>query len=264
LYLLPFPVQEIAVVTDDQRTAGKPYEGIFQHTERRQIEIVCWFIERHEIAGLAQQLCQHCAALFAAGENGNFFEDSIAAKKKGSQDRSCGCLADRVPDLQLYMAGEGILRREYEKMANQLGLADRVRFLGLVQGAQKIAFLKGARFFVCPSRFEPFGIVVLEALAAGIPVIANRVGGIPDIIEDSAHGLLVDAESSEELGQAIVDLYKSPRACQEMSVNALERAREFDWMNVTKRYLEVYEKGRILFEEEKRELEEQSSNVTSP
>ncbi|MCA9413275.1 MAG: glycosyltransferase family 4 protein [Candidatus Omnitrophica bacterium] len=170
-------------------------------------------------------------------------------------------IADKVPDLQLYMAGEGILRRDYEKMTRQLGLEERVHFLGLVQGAQKIAFLKGARFFVCPSRFEPFGIVVLEALAAGIPVIANRVGGIPDIIENNVHGLLVDAESTVELGKAIMDLYKSPRACKEMSVNALERASEFDWMNVTKRYLEVYEKGKILFEEERRESEETPSQI---
>lgn len=169
-------------------------------------------------------------------------------------------IADQVPDLQLFMAGEGIHRLDYEQLSRRLGMQDRVRFLGLVQGAQKISFLKGAKFFICPSRFEPFGIVVLEALAAGIPVIANRVGGIPDIIDHQVHGLLVDAESTEELGKAIVDLYKSPRACEEMGANALDRAVHFDWMNVTKKYLDVYEQGKILFEEHRRESQEREAS----
>ncbi len=172
-------------------------------------------------------------------------------------------IADQVPDLQLFMAGEGIHRLEYEQLALQLGMENRVKFLGLVQGSQKISILKGARFFICPSRFEPFGIVVLEALAAGIPVVANRVGGIPDIIETNVHGLLVDADSKEELGKAIVDLYKSPRACEEMGANALDRALEFDWLNVTQRYLEVYEKGKILFKKERIDVEEEPSGAKS-
>lgn len=168
-------------------------------------------------------------------------------------------IADEVPDLQLFMAGEGIHRLDYEQLSRRLGLEGRVRFVGLVQGSQKIALLKGASFFVCPSRFEPFGIVVLEALAAGLPVVANRVGGIPDIIDHKVQGLLVDPDSNEELGRAIVDLHRSPRAREEMGSNALQRAQQFDWMSITKRYLEVYETGKRLFEEERKEARAEAS-----
>jgi glycosyltransferase involved in cell wall biosynthesis len=152
-------------------------------------------------------------------------------------------VANQLGNLRLFMAGEGVNRRDYETLTKRLGIADRVQFLGLVQGTEKIRFLKGARFFVCPSRFEPFGIVVLEAMAAGLPVLANRVGGIPDIIEEGVQGILTDPDSAEEMGLEIVTMNNSPEWLEQMSKAALKRASAYDWSAINGMYMEVYKAG---------------------
>ena len=152
-------------------------------------------------------------------------------------------IVEQVPDLHLLMAGEGVKRRDYEFLAHRLGLQEKVHFLGLVQGTEKIQFLKGARFFVCPSRFEPFGIVVLEAMAAGLPVLANGVGGIPDIIEEGHQGILVDPDSNDSLALAIVTMHQSPEWLKKMGESAKERASGYDWKTVNQKYIEVYQAG---------------------
>ncbi len=152
-------------------------------------------------------------------------------------------VARRTPDLRLLFAGEGVNRRDYEQLVNNLGLQDRIQFLGLVQGSRKISFLKGAEFFVCPSRFEPFGIVVLEALASGVPVIAHRVGGIIDIIEEGEQGLLVDPDSSEDLAESILALHADVERRRGMGQAALLKARGYDWTSINEQYLSLYQYG---------------------
>lgn len=149
----------------------------------------------------------------------------------------------QTPDLHLLIAGEGVHRRDYELLAASLGLGARVQFLGLVQGSQKIAFMKGAEFFICPSRFEPFGIVVLEAMASGIPVVANRVGGIIDIIEEGKQGLFAEPTSVESLRDAILLLHREPEKRKQMSNLALEKAQEYDWSIINQKYMDVYLQG---------------------
>lgn len=152
-------------------------------------------------------------------------------------------VAKETTDLRLLFAGEGVNRRDYEQLVCSLGLQDRIQFLGLVQGSQKIAFIKGAEFFVCPSRFEPFGIVVLEALASGIPVVAHRVGGIIDIIDEGAQGHLVDPFSCEELATAILGLHKDAERRRIMGRAASIKARGYDWSLVNEQYMALYQYG---------------------
>jgi glycosyltransferase involved in cell wall biosynthesis len=152
-------------------------------------------------------------------------------------------VAEKEPNLSLLLAGEGVLRRDYEQLVRDLNLTERIQFLGLVQGSRKIALMKGAEFFVCPSRFEPFGIVVLEALAAGVPVVANPVGGIVDIVEDRIHGVLVDATVPEQLAEAILSLHDSPEDRLRMGEAALEKSVTYDWSAINRQYLEAYQRG---------------------
>jgi glycogen(starch) synthase len=148
-----------------------------------------------------------------------------------------------APDLHLFLAGEGINRRDYEQLVRNLGLETSVKFLGLVQGPQKVSLMKGAEFFVCPSRFEPFGIVVLEALAAGAPVIASPVGGIVDIVEDQEQGILADPSDGDSLASAIIALHRDPRRRAKMRVKALAKAADYDWSVINQMYLEMYQRG---------------------
>jgi glycosyltransferase involved in cell wall biosynthesis len=107
----------------------------------------------------------------------------------------------KLPDVYLWLAGEGALRPELERQAARLGLADRLRFLGWRSDVP--ALLAAADLLVCPSRQEPLGNVVIEAWAAGLPVIAAASDGPSELIEEGRTGLLVPIEDAEALAAAI-------------------------------------------------------------
>ncbi len=86
----------------------------------------------------------------------------------------------------------------------------KVVFLGMQSKQELIRWYQTATVFVCPSISEPFGIVNLEALSCGTPVVASRVGGIPEAVEDQKNGLLVNSNAPEELAEAIQLLLTNP------------------------------------------------------
>lgn len=107
-----------------------------------------------------------------------------------------------IPNAYLWLAGEGPLRRELETMAKDLGLLERVRFLGWRR--DRGALLRSADICVLPSRYEPFGTVILEAWAAGTPLVACRSAGPAAHIEDGETGVLVDINDAKGLTAAIL------------------------------------------------------------
>jgi glycosyltransferase involved in cell wall biosynthesis len=106
--------------------------------------------------------------------------------------------------LSLVLAGDGPLRAQLEALASSLGISKQTRFLG-TQGAADVArLLQGCETMVLPSRMEPFGIVLIEAMACKKPVVATAVGGIPEIIEHEISGILVEPENPEALTAGIL------------------------------------------------------------
>lgn len=107
-----------------------------------------------------------------------------------------------------------------------------------------IQLLTHAAVFVCPSVYEPLGIVNLEAMACGTAVVASRVGGIPEVVEDGVTGLLVSTEDDFEaqLARALDSLLADPEAAARMGEAGRERAvREFGWDAVARRTVQLYE-----------------------
>jgi glycosyltransferase involved in cell wall biosynthesis len=101
--------------------------------------------------------------------------------------------------LTLVLAGDGPLRADLEALASTLGIRRQTMFLG-TQGAPEIArLLHGCETMVLPSRMEPFGIALIEAMACKAPVVATKVGGIPEIVEHEKSGILVEPENPEAL-----------------------------------------------------------------
>jgi glycosyltransferase involved in cell wall biosynthesis len=105
-------------------------------------------------------------------------------------------------DVTLDLVGDGPQRAEYEALAAEQGLAGRVTFHGLLPKEGVAALMRQASFLVQPSLGETFSVVVAEALASGLPVVATRVGGIPELLDEDS-GLLVDPDSPEALRAAI-------------------------------------------------------------
>lgn len=100
------------------------------------------------------------------------------------------------------LAGKGSLRAELEQQARELGVAERVTFLGRISREAMQEEMRGASCFVLPTRYEAFGAVLIEAMATGLPVIATRSGG-PDSIVTPESGLLVDPDSADQLASAM-------------------------------------------------------------
>jgi glycosyltransferase involved in cell wall biosynthesis len=114
------------------------------------------------------------------------------------------------PQAELWLGGEGD-RARYAQRLEQLGVAaSRVRFLGWVGDAEKAALWPQVQVFVLPSRFEGQPMGVLEAMGQGVPVVATRVGGVPDVVHDGADGLLVPVDDATALAGALAGLLRDP------------------------------------------------------
>jgi glycosyltransferase involved in cell wall biosynthesis len=145
-------------------------------------------------------------------------------------------------DVTLAVAGEdrspgaGRMRR----MCERLALGDRVRFAGRLGRGELAALLWHSDVLALPSRQEAFGVAALEALAAGVPVVASRVGGLPEIVRDGRDGVLVEAEDPAALAGAIAEVLGDDRRRREMAASGPERAAEFGTDRMVAAVREMY------------------------
>jgi glycosyltransferase involved in cell wall biosynthesis len=138
--------------------------------------------------------------------------------------RSLAQARARAPGLVLDVAGQGPLEPALKAYANELGLADAVRFLGFVSPIQDA--IENAAAVVVPSLGEGFGMVALEAMERGRPVIASDVGGLPEIVADGETGFVVPAGDAEALADAMVALASDLRRAAAMGEAGRRRAVE--------------------------------------
>ena len=147
----------------------------------------------------------------------------------------------RVPDAYLWLAGEGPLRGELEELAGQLGIKPRVRFLGWRDDTE--ALFASADMFVCPSRHEPLGNVVIEAWAQGVPVVATDSPGPGTLIRPGESGLLSPVDDVQALARSIKRLVDDPGAREVLSRGGRDAYEaEFTEDIVVKKYLGFFER----------------------
>ncbi len=143
-----------------------------------------------------------------------------------------------VPALDLVLAGDGAARAQLEELARARGLAPRVCFLGATDRPTTLALLRGAVAVACPSRFEGLPLVCLEALAAGRPVVATAVNGIPELIREGETGFLVPPEDPTALAAVLARVVAAPDAAARLAARgrALVEQRH-PWSLVAPAYL---------------------------
>ncbi len=143
------------------------------------------------------------------------------------------------PTLRLIVIGEGPERTTLEQACAALGIAERVRFTGFVSEEQKYGFLSAADLYVSTTLHEGFGIVFLEALSRGVPVICYDEGGQIDFIDDAV-GQLVPVHDEAAFGEAVRRHLAAPDLLRRKGLAARDRAAEFSIERFTQRYQEIY------------------------
>ena len=131
-----------------------------------------------------------------------------------------------APDTSLVLVGDGDDRPRLEHLAANLGVAEHAHFLHGLTPEQLFACYASCDVFARPSRGEGFGLVFLEAMACGKPVIGGAHGGIPEIVEDGVTGLLVPHGNAERLAQALESLLDNPSRAREMGARGRERVQK--------------------------------------
>lgn len=147
---------------------------------------------------------------------------------------------DGIPPWQWALVGDGPARDRLRSIAAESGLAGQVMFAGLRDDVASV--LPVMDIFVCPSLYEGFGIAIVEAMAAGRPVIASDVGGIPEIVVHGDTGLLVPPGDAAALADAIATLLTRPDQARAMGARGLARVRErFSIEQAVQQHQQLYE-----------------------
>jgi glycosyltransferase involved in cell wall biosynthesis len=128
----------------------------------------------------------------------------------------------QYPQTRLLMAGSGELHSQLEELMGLLGLTRNISFLGAIEHRQVPEILKNVDIFVMPSIWEGFGVSAVEAQAMEIPVVATKVGGIPEVVRDGITGILVEPHSPERLATVIIELIGNPEKRKEMGKEGRE------------------------------------------
>jgi len=147
-------------------------------------------------------------------------------QQKGLIDllRAMSRLREAAPDARLLIVGRGELSAKLRGVVDLLGLRSAVRFLGFRRDIRHI--LKGSDLLVLPSHWEGFGLVLLEAMEAGIPVVGTRVGAIPEVVTDGETGLIVTPRDPDALATGLVRLLRHPDVAAEMGLAGRRRLTE--------------------------------------
>jgi glycosyltransferase involved in cell wall biosynthesis len=126
-------------------------------------------------------------------------------------------------------------------MAQDLGVSDRIRFVGIVD--QVAPLLQAADLFLLPSEMESFGLVALEAMASGVPVVASDVGGIPEVVEHGVCGYLAPMGDVEQMAEYAIQILSDCAVRESFATAASRRAAErFDYHTIVPQYEAVYER----------------------
>jgi glycosyltransferase involved in cell wall biosynthesis len=178
------------------------------------------------------------------GLNNEFVVMTVARleKVKGIEYliKSISNLKSQISNLICLIVGEGSERKNLEKLVEKLNIKEKVKFLGQVPNEKIPEYLAAADLFVLPSLREGFGIAILEAQAAKLPVIATNVGGIPDIIEPDRTGILVEPKNPKALSEAISRIYSNLVFSQKLVQRAKENLDKYNWNKIAEKVNYIY------------------------
>ncbi len=157
--------------------------------------------------------------------------------------RAIPLIARRHPEAKYIIVGEGWSRDILEAEAKATGHANKIRFTGFASDSEVINLMTSADALIVPSIYEPFGIVALEGMATGVPVVASKVGGLAEVIEHEKTGLFVYPRNIESIAWGIDKILSDPDHARWLTENAKEKLHKaYSWEAVAMKTVEVYRK----------------------
>ena len=141
-------------------------------------------------------------------------------------------------DIRLVIVGNGKEREYLEQEAIKLGVKENISFTGMVTDVEN--YLCNADIFLLSSLYEGVPLSILEAMAAGLPIVSTNVGGIKDIVTDN--GILVPSEDVDKMKEAIIELIQEPELRRKFGERSLRNVTKYDIANISKQYIKLYQK----------------------
>ncbi len=154
--------------------------------------------------------------------------------------RAAGAVLARLPGTEFWVVGQDKAAEHMKNLCRSFGVERAFRFFGLRSQAELLDFYVEADVFVMPSLVEAFGVVFLEAMAAGVPVIGTRVGGIPELIEHESNGLLAEPEDAAGLAELLCRALADAGLQDRLRENGRRTARQFTPERMMRCTYEVY------------------------
>ncbi|TEU17247.1 MAG: glycosyltransferase family 1 protein [Dehalococcoidia bacterium] len=145
-----------------------------------------------------------------------------------------------VPDAKLVIAGSGRERDNLSRQIQSLNITNSVFMVGRLTKEKVAQLMAAANVFVLPSKMESFGLTLLEASAAGLPVVCSNAGGIPEVFQDGFNALLYPPGDDNAMAKAIIRLLQDRELAKTISANAVETASKFTWEMTAEQTLQVY------------------------
>lgn len=147
---------------------------------------------------------------------------------------------EKRPNVTLKIAGSGPLQNELEATAQQLNIQDQVVFCGYQNDIA--SFLAGIDIFVLSSHYEGFGLVLVEAMAAGLPIVATDVGGVREVIQDGKNGIIIPPGREDEMTMGIEYFLQNPELAYQFGQAGREHAmKNFSILNMVKKHIQLYQ-----------------------
>ena len=176
-------------------------------------------------------------------------------------------------DAKLIVAGKGAMLDQLKEQVDAMGLGNKVYFTGYLNAKQVSKMYKCADVSVFPSTYEPFGIVALEAMLAGVPTVVSDVGGLNEIVEHRVDGMKSYAGNPNSLADSILELLLNPELCDKITKKAKQKVKnEYNWAKIAQDTYFTYEKAicKTMAERQKEQIiqekakkEKKESEITS-
>ena len=175
-------------------------------------------------------------------------------------------ILNKYNDAKLVIAGKGGMLEELKSQAYNMGLGNKVYFTGYLDSKSVQKMYKCADVAVFPSTYEPFGIVALESMLAGIPTVVSDVGGLNEIIEHKFDGMKSYAGNPNSIADSVIELLFNPQLCDNIAKNAKAKVKsQFNWNKIAQDTHYVYQRSICQTEAEKqlKQIAQEKQNKAS-